>query len=148
LRCRRWRLRWQRALGERDRIVEVEGLGQKFPGAAAERAGGAGDVGVGRHHDHRQLRVRGLEPLQQHQAVVAGHAHVGEQQVGRATRAQGVEHGLRRVETVDRVSGLAQRGRQHEAHGAVVVDHPDARAHGTGISWHRLAPHPASAAAG
>ena len=48
--------------------------------AAAERTGGAGHIGVGRHHHHRQLRQGGLELVQQHQAVVAGHAHVGEQQ--------------------------------------------------------------------
>ena len=79
----------ERARGERDRIVEVERLGQELVRAAAERAGGAGDVGVGAHHDHRQLRRARLELVEQHQAVVAGHAHVGEHQVGRAAFGQG-----------------------------------------------------------
>ena len=76
--------RRQGARGQRHRGVQVERLGQEFVGAAAEGAGGAGDVGVGAHHDHRQVGVGGLEFLQQCQAVVAGHAHVGEDQVGQA----------------------------------------------------------------
>jgi hypothetical protein len=68
----------ERARRQRHRFVEVERLGQELVRAAAEGAGGASDVGIGRHHDHRQLRQRQLEFLQQHQPVVAGHAHVGE----------------------------------------------------------------------
>ena len=46
---------------------------------------------------------------------------------GARTLAQGVERIARALEAVDRVAGLAQRGGEHEAHAAVVVDHPDAR---------------------
>ena len=116
----------QGARGQRHGIVQVERLGQEFMRAAAERTGGAGDVGVRRHHDHRQLRVRGLQLVQQHQAVVAGHAHIGEQQVGRTTRTQGLQGGGGAVETVHRVARIAQGGGQHEAYRTVVVDHPDA----------------------
>jgi hypothetical protein len=55
--------------GQRDGVVQVEGLGQEFVRAAAERTGGAGHVGIARHHDHRQVRVRLLELVEQHQAV-------------------------------------------------------------------------------
>ena len=60
--------------------------------AAAERARGAGDVGVRAHDDHRQLRMPQLHRLQQRQAVLAGHAHVGEQQVGRLLHVQRRTH--------------------------------------------------------
>ena len=115
----------QGARGQRHRVVQVEGLGQEFVGATAERAGGAGHIGIGRHHDHRQLRMRRLEPVQQLEPVFAGHAHIGEQQVRRTTRLQRLQRAGRVLETVHRVAGFAQRGGQHEAHRAVVIDHPD-----------------------
>ncbi|KAG1088050.1 hypothetical protein G6F40_013580 [Rhizopus arrhizus] len=94
--------------------------------ATAERAGGAGHIGVGRHHHHRQLRQCGLELVQQHQAVVTRHAHVGEQQGRRRPLAQRLQRRRGTVEINDLVARFAQRGAQHEAHGAVIVDHPDA----------------------
>ncbi len=127
----------QRARGQRDRVVQIEGLGQELVRAPAECAGGAGDVGIGGHHDHRQLRVRGLQPVQQDQPVVTRHAHVGEQQVRRAARTQRLQGGGGAVETVDVVAGIAQRRGQDEAHRAVVVDHPDALCRGRSeISGH------------
>ncbi len=141
-RCRRGQCRChggQHALGQRDCIVEVEGLGQELVRATAERAGRAGDIGVGRHHHHRQLRQRGLQLVQQHQAVVAGHAYIGEQQCRPRAFVQGLQRGGGAVEIDDLVAGLAQRGAQHEAHGAVIVDHPDALRGGRGIR-HRAGP--------
>ena len=136
---RRWRLRRrfrrcvrrprfrQCARRERDRVVEVEGLGQEFVRAAAEGAGGARQIRVRAHHDHRQLGLPRFQSFQQREPVVAGHAHIGEEEIGNALRLQRGERGLRRIETLDRIAGFAQRGRKHEAHAVVVVHHPDAR---------------------
>ncbi|MNM77292.1 hypothetical protein D3C81_891390 [compost metagenome] len=129
----------QHALGQRYRIIQVEWLGQELMRAAAERTGGTGDIGVGRHHHHRQLRQRGLQLVQQHQTIVAGHAHVGEQQRRRRAFGQRFQRGCRAVEVEHLVAGLAQRGAQHEAHGAVIVDDPDAR-RGRGRLRHRAGP--------
>ncbi|KAG1446954.1 hypothetical protein G6F57_017186 [Rhizopus arrhizus] len=118
--------RRQHALRQRHRIVQGDWLGQEFMRATAERAGGAGHIGVGRHHHHRQLRQCGLELVQQHQAVVTRHAHVGEQQGRRRPLAQRLQRRRGTVEINDLVARFAQRGAQHEAHGAVIVDHPDA----------------------
>src|SRR3546814_16518332 len=60
----------QRATGQRDRIVEVEGLGQELVRTAAERPRGARHVGIGRNHHHRQPRMRVLDPVEQHHPVV------------------------------------------------------------------------------
>ena len=117
----------ERACGKRHRLVEVERFRQEFVRATAERAGGAGDVGIGTHHDHRQLRRTRLELVEQHQTVVAGHAHVGEQQVRRAAFAQRGQRIGGVAEVVDAITGLTQRGHQHEAHAALVVDDPDDR---------------------
>ena len=117
----------QRLRGERDRSIEIEGFRQEFMRAAAERTGGAGDVGVGAHHDHRQLRVLRLDRIQQHQPVVAGHAHIGEQQLRGRAADDRIQHAARGVEGGDLVTRFAQRGGQYEAHRAVVVDHPDRR---------------------
>ena len=105
--------------------IEVEGFGQEFLRAATERPGGAGHVGMRRHHDHRQARQRLLQPVQQHQAAVAGHAHVGQQQVGRAAGRQRGQHFAGIGKGGDAEAGLAQCGGQHEAHRAVVIHHPD-----------------------
>gem|GEM_PF-4736848 len=122
--------RRQHALRQCHRVVQVERLGQELLRPATERPGGAGDIGVGRHHDDRQLRMGGLELVEQYQAVITGHAHVGEQQVRNGLRVQCRKRRRRPVETIDLVAGIAQCGTQHEAHRAVIVDHPDALAGG------------------
>jgi hypothetical protein len=136
----------------RHRVVEVEGLGQEFMGAAAEGAGGAGDVGVGRHHHHRQRRQPRLQGIEEGEAVDAGHAHVGIDELGRGLGVERIERGARAIEGLHAVAGLAQRLRQHEAHGAVVVHHPHPRGlirHGRPPSWRPPArPPPPPAAAG
>ena len=135
-RRRRRRLR-QGARRQRDRVVEVEGLGQEIVGAAAEGAGGAGDIGVGQHHHHRQLRPPRLQCVQEGEAVEAGHAHVGEHQVGPGSIVvERGQRGARAVEALHAVAGIAQRLQQHEAHRMVVVHHP----HAGRVSGHRRAP--------
>ena len=116
----------QHTLRQRHRVVQVERFGQEFMRATTERTGRAGHIGIGRHHDHRQLRQRGLELVQQHQAIVARHAHIGEQQRRRRAFAQGLQGSRSAVEIDNLVARLAQRGAQHEAHGTIVIDHPDA----------------------
>jgi hypothetical protein len=136
-----------RTAGEFDRRVEVERLGQEFVGATAKGAGGAGDVGVSAHDDHGQLRRGGLQAIQQHQAVFARHAHVGEQQRGRAAIAQRLQCIARILEAVDRIPGFAQCGGEHEAHRAIVVDDPDAGGHRCGFRRHPACPLPSTTAA-
>jgi hypothetical protein len=133
----------QRASDERDGGIEIERLGQEFVSAAAKGPGRARDVGVGAHHDDGQLRRGGLQLLQQCEPVFARHAHVGEQQGGRTAIAQRRQRIARVLEAVDRVTGLAQRGGQHETHGAIVVDDPDAG----GFTRHRCPPPPLLATA-
>ena len=128
--------RRQHALRQGDRIVQIEGLGQELLRTAAEGTGRAGHVGVGRHHDHRQLWMRGLELVQQHQPIIAGHAHIGEQQVRWRLIGQHRQRRSSTVEAFDTVAGLAQRGAQHEAHRAVIVDHPDALGGGIDLVSH------------
>ncbi len=135
----------QGACGQGHRVVQVERLGQELMGTAAECTGGAGHVGVGRHHDHGQLWVRLLELVQQHQSVVAGHAHVGEQQVGCAALLQRLQRRGGVLETGHLIAGVAQRSGQHEADRAIVVDHPDAR-RGERFTGHGVRPPPAAAA--
>src|SRR5581483_5876452 len=73
--------RGQRALGEQQRLVEVEGLGQVVVGAVLH-GGDRGLHGAVRGHDHH-LRVGPLVPhlLEERQAVDAGHADVEQDQV-------------------------------------------------------------------
>ncbi len=97
----------QHPLRQCHRIVQIERLGQEFMRATAERAGRAGYIGIGRHHHHRQLRQRGLELVQQHQAIVAGHAHIGEQQRRWRAFAQRLQGGCGAVEIEDLVARLA-----------------------------------------
>ena len=119
-----FRLR-QGARRQRDRFVEVEGLGQELVRAAAKSAGRAGDIGIGRHHDNRQLRSLRLERIEKAESVEAGHAHVGEHQRRRGLRFERLQRGARAVVRLHAIAGLAQRFAEHIAHGAVVVDDPD-----------------------
>jgi hypothetical protein len=143
-RLRQWRCRQrdllglrQRATGQRDGFVQVEGFRQEFVRTTAERTGGAGHVGMRGHHDHRQVRSRLLELVEQHQAAVAGHAHVGDDQRRRAMAGQRIQRLASIAERGHAVAGLAQRGGQHETHRAVVVHDPDVGC----IAAHRCLPH-------
>jgi len=67
----------------------------------------------------------GLHALQQIDARLAGHAHVGDQHVGRVG-AERCERGLRGVEGPGQHAAVAQRAFQHPADRGIIVDQPDA----------------------
>jgi len=77
-----------------DGMVDVEGLGQVFEGAALVGRDRGAKVRVRGHHDYRQFRVARVHALQQVDARLPGHAHVRDQHVGR-TCAQCCQHRLR-----------------------------------------------------
>ncbi len=116
------------------RLVQVEGLGQVLEGPTVKGGYRALQVRVGGHDDHRQGRVAGVDLTQQVQAVDAGHADVGEDDIGHVA-LQGL-HDPHAVGEGGHVQfGLAQRLLQDPTDGAVVVDDPD-----LGCSRHVQAP--------
>ena len=107
-----------------DRMINIEGFGQVFVGAALEGGHRAFEVGVGGHDDDRQRRVARLGLLQQFKAGFPRHADVA-------------DHHLRRL-LVERGQRLACGGKhlegdvlarqcllEHPAYRAVVVNDPD-----------------------
>ena len=68
-----------RAPDELDRLRHVEGLRQVFESASLERGNGAVEIGVRRHHDHRQAGQSLLDLAQQIDARAPGHADVRHQ---------------------------------------------------------------------
>ena len=83
LRARRLRL-GERAPDDRHQLLQVEGLGQVFVGAAL---GGLdrGHEGVLRaHDDDRQIGPHPLDARQQLEGVVVGHHHVGDDEIALA----------------------------------------------------------------
>jgi len=107
-----------------DGVIDVEGLGQILEGAAPVGGHGGAEIGVRRHHDDRQVRVRGLHALEQVDPRLAGHAHVGDQHVGRVGAERG-ERGFRGVEGPGHHAVVPQGPFQHPADRGVVVDQPD-----------------------
>ena len=119
-----------------DRVVDVERLGQVFERAALECGDRALEVGVGGHHDHRHLRVLGLDPLQQVQARGSRHADVADHHLrhGAVQRGQRI---LGRGEALELDVLSRERLFEHPADRLVVIDDPD-RFHGffTSLRWY------------
>ncbi len=111
------------SLGHGDvQLVDIEGLGNVVVGAVTHGLHGIFHGAVGRHHDHRQLRVAHLDLGQQLRAVHAGHAPVADHQVDVLL--------LQHLERMQAIAGdkhldmvLAQGRRQQIAELGLVVDH-------------------------
>ena len=69
---------------QRNEFVYIERFGQIFVRAALKSGHGAIQIRVRGHHNHRQVRRTTLDLLQQLDAVNAGHAHVGDNEIRRA----------------------------------------------------------------
>ena len=109
-----------------DRLVDVERLRQVFERAALVRRDGAVEIGVRRHHDHRQSRPLAADLLEQVEAAAAGHADVGHEHV----RLLAAERGKHRVGVVERRrlhAALPEGPLEHPADRRVVVDDPDVK---------------------
>ena len=76
------------------------------------------------HDDHRQLRSPRAHFIEQVEAGLAGHAHVGDEHVGLAA-AQCRERAVGVLERGGRHARLLERALEHPADGGVVVDDPD-----------------------
>jgi HAE1 family hydrophobic/amphiphilic exporter-1 len=117
------------------KLGHVEGLGDQF-GAQVAGAAARGRVGKGREEDGRQriaLRAQGLEDLE---TAGAGHAHVGDHQVGGGDDGPGTaaagepDEGVVAAGELDhRVSVAAQLGAEEAAHLGVVFDEQDQGGH-------------------
>ena len=105
-------------------FVDVEWLGQVLEGATAVGRHGAVQVGVGRHDDHRQLRVLIMHGGQQIQPVDAWHADVADDGVG-TLFFQAVQKVLTILEALCMQPGFGQGFFQYPADGLVVIQYPD-----------------------
>ncbi|KAG9613773.1 hypothetical protein KCV01_g966, partial [Aureobasidium melanogenum] len=112
--------RRQRTFHRRHRLIEIERLGDIVHRARAIRGGRGGDIGKGAHDDHRADIAPG-QIAQQPQAILARHAHVGDQQ-RRARILKCRPHCVARAEFAHGMPRVAQRLRQHETHAAIVVE--------------------------
>jgi hypothetical protein len=99
--------------------LELERLDQKVAGAGPDGADRVGDLGAATHHDHRGVRILAPGRLEDVEAVGAGHAQVGQddvevllRQLREATRAIRRDH----VE-----GGRPQQPRQAATEGLFVV---------------------------
>ena len=112
------------AAHERDRLVDVEGLRQVLEGAALVGRHRIRQIRVRGHHDDRELRARIVDALEELEPRGAGHADVGDQDIGRLAPER-IERRLRGLEGPRRHAVVAQRPLEHPADGGVVVDEPD-----------------------
>ena len=123
----------RRASHEIDDLVDVEGLRQVLEGAALVGGDRVAEVGVGGHHDDRQLRPRRVDAAQQIETGLPRHPDIGEQHIGRIA-AQRLERRLGGLEDARQHAAALQRALEHPTDRGVVIDQPDAqrpRAHGT-----------------
>ena len=115
-----------RAPHEFDGLVDVEGLRQVLEGAALVGRDRALEVGMRRHHDHRQARPLAADFLEQVEPAAPGHADVGDQHVRLLARERR-EHGVGILEGRGLHAALLERALQHPADRGVVVDEPDVK---------------------
>ena len=80
-----------RAADQRQRMIDIEGLRKVFERAALERCDSAVEIGVGRHDDHRHLRITLLDLIEKHEPRLARHADVGDEHLRLADR-QRLQH--------------------------------------------------------
>ena len=113
-----------RASDERERMVDVEGLGQVLERAPLECRDGALQIRVRGHHDHGNLRVLLLDRAEQGESRLSGHPYVGDEHLRLAHR-QRLQHLVSRRERPVRDAFARQRLFQHPADRPVVVDDPD-----------------------
>ena len=113
-----------RLVHELDRLVDIERFGQVLEGPALVSRDGVLEVRVRRDHDDRQLRAGVAQALEQRDAAHAGHAHVGDQDVGRPV-SDCLEQVLGPLETAGIHIGLLERLLEDPAHRLVIVDDPD-----------------------
>ncbi len=114
----------ERAANQFDRLVDVEGLGQVFEGAALEGGDRRVQIREGGDDDHRDAGVLGLDGLQQFQAGGTGHADVGHQHLRRAV-LQGCHRIACAGETLRGEIFSGQGFFEHPAYRFVVVNNPD-----------------------
>jgi hypothetical protein len=112
-----------RAANERDRVVDVERLGQVLERAALERLHGAVEVRVRGHHDDRDVRKALLDLGEQRDARLARHPDVGDEHLRLAHRER-LQHLVRRAERLVGDALARERLLEHPADRAVVVDDP------------------------
>ncbi len=106
------------------RMIDVEGFGQIFEGAALIRGDRAVQVRMRRHHDHGQARARAVDLLEQIQTVASRHADIGDEHIG-CFGAQRLQHAVRLFERLGVHAALFQSPLQHPADRGVVVNQPD-----------------------
>ena len=116
----------QCAFGGGHRLIQIERFRQVVERAVTIGGGGRRDIGERAHDDDRKARLVQRNAFEQLEPADAGHAHVGEQHRG-SLLDQRRERGLGITEFARREPGFAQRGAEHEAHAAVVVDDPHRR---------------------
>ena len=76
-------------LGERapdnpDELLQIEGFGQIFIGAALGRLDRGHERVLRAHDDDRQVRPQSLDARQQFERIVVGHDHVGDDEIALA----------------------------------------------------------------
>src|SRR5207302_10634179 len=114
----------ERAANELDRLVDVEGLGKIFVGAALEGGHRGIEIRIGGHHDDRHRGMALLDGLQQLQPRAPGHADIGDEALRRTARER-IERLLRGGKRVEGDAFAAERLFDHPADGTIVVDDPD-----------------------
>ncbi len=114
----------QRARRGRDRLIEIERLGQIIERAMPIRSGGRCDVGERAHDDDRKSRLVQRDAFEQFQAADARHAHVGVEQRGRFV-GERRERIFGAAELARHETRFAKRSTEHEPHAAIVIDNPD-----------------------
>ena len=122
----------RRAAHQLDHLVDIEGFRQILEGAAFVGGDRVVEVGVGGHHDDRQLRPCRVDAAQHLETRLPRHADVGHQHIG-SIGAKRLQRRLRRLEEPRQHATALQGALEHPPDGGVIVDQPDAQrtgAHG------------------
>ena len=112
------------AADQRDRMVDIERLGQILECPALKCRHSAVEIRVCGHDDHRDLRKALSNVVEQRQAGFTGHADVGNQDL-RLALLQCLQHLVCRGKRLVRDPLARQRLFEHPTDRPVVVDDPD-----------------------
>jgi len=113
----------RRAPHQRDRLIDVEGLGEILESPTLVSRDRAAEIRMRGHDDDRQSGACVPDLLQQIEARLARHADVSDENVRRLA-SQRIESGLSGLECPRRHSAVAKGALQHPADGGIVVDEP------------------------
>ena len=117
-----------RAADQRDRVVDVERLGQVLERAALERGDRAVEVRVRRHDDDRHVRDSAPSPWSSSARPDSPGMRMSDTSTCGRASAERLHHLVRRGERLVRNALARERLLEHPANRAVVVDDPHGRA--------------------